>query len=141
MVGVPLRLNFSVALFATPPVPSSPVEPKFPTWIDPTEIVVPPLYVLAPVTVSICVPTFVRATVAEPFEMTPENVLGALLSTVKTGVPDELDVTLPAPDRFLTVWLYPFRSSVPVTVIVPLPIALLPPTFKVFPELMVVVPL
>ena len=75
----------------------------------PALTVVAPVYRLTPLRVRVPLPVLVNPPAVPPNPMTPENVLPLVSLSVRVLLPR---VTLPDPDRFLTVWLVVI-SSVP----------------------------
>ena len=98
-----VRLMDSVALSIT--LPARP--PPLPISSVPALMVVAPVKVLRPVSVSVSVPVLMRLP-APP--MTPPKLLAVSLLAV-SGAPPR--VTLPAPLSWLAVWAKPLRSSTP----------------------------
>ena len=100
---------------------------------------------MAPDSVSVPVPVLVSASVPVLLRITPLKTLLALLPpTVRADVPPDTVSTVPAPVRPLIVSLKPFRSSVPASAKLPLPVpsgkASLAPSLSM-PALTVVSPL
>ena len=142
-VTVLLRSKLSAALSVMVPVPRVPVAPAFPIWSVPALIVVMPVLVLVPESVSAPAAVLVRAN-APVIE--PEKLLAAASLTVKVAAAP-LSVTVPvlAPPsaKPATVWAKPARSKVPVLLtvrVVPAGRALAMPSLSV-PALTVVAPL
>ncbi|MNI58030.1 hypothetical protein D3C73_1131250 [compost metagenome] len=90
-----LRLNASVALLVTLPVPNDPNAPPLPTCSTPALIVVPPVQVFAPLSIKLPVFIFVRRPAPEttPFSV---SVVLSVTSTVpaplRSTVRPELNV-------------------------------------------------
>ena len=158
---VPVVAVMALPKVALPPVycrvpPARVTEPNSPrgwaavaaptalTLNTPALIAVRPPNVLMPVRVSVPVPVLVKASVPVVFWIIPPNVLVALLlPTVSIGVPPATVSTVPPPDKPLMVSLKVFRSRMPVTLMLPLPLpsgmTLLAPNCNM-PALMMVSP-
>ena len=96
-----------------------PKAPLLPTVNVPVLTVVVPTYVFAPDKVSASVPFFTRETVPLPSLITPEKIVLVLLApAVSVTSPATELVILPAPVMDPTARLNPFKSRVPVMVMV-----------------------
>lgn len=114
----------------TVPVPKAEL---LPALMAPALMLVPPLYVLTPLRVSVPAPAWTRLTVPVVFRIEPLNVLLFVetpeVPMVSVGLPPAVTSSiLPFPDNALMVGLLPFRSRIPGLEIFTLELPNAPPT-------------